>query len=748
MFRNFDNHDVYFDLNGKPLHGAVQFNLKDGSTPAAIFDSDRTPLANPQLTDAYGKTAHQVFINSDVRAYFYKYVGEGIMTGQFEEDGIDLSDEANWQLLYTVESAAIDERSITGESAAGVSTMAALRAIDPYEVPVVDGNRVITLYGYFEANDKEPVNYYFFEQSEQPDDNGAVIQPDDMRTGRWVMVQPTEHCDSRHYGVFPQDSTNAEIDHSTGIEQLISYCNFHSLRPYFNGSADYPYFIYTSLAVESLNPIDVSAGTKFVDKGTTNRFYGEWNGNPYFVNNKTNLRCATVKHSWNSRENQGVVDYIIDSAFKPAIVSDVNVVMAVAPAAGTYLTNCTVESVHKISNSIVLTNMEVRESWFASGYDWADLSIYGCDLQLKNFDQADTYIRLKNKQNEADYGDLGEQEVHNATFLRDAIAENFSGTATCQGSAELHNASATITFSGQTPDLNAIDCWLTVVATNPFNTLALRRGQIISASTVSVLSAVRFDDVDIDAPVSILGGELSCTGCRINQNISHIGDPVVENVRDCIFNAQIQIRGGGTNVLVNAVWQDNVGNVVDPISIDKTNMAVLDSAHSYKYSGNSGTFIPSDHVKFTHTLNFTDNFTTATQNDDYVMLTQDSQDAPPSVHFRGDALYEKQNPGFNHGFSGTVSLFRVGSDSFPVRVDWRVVSAAAGQMQQLAFNVAPLPFRMIMENAGGMTWNCYVYKGIYDMGGYNTYDTHIAVAMLNASTITNVSITGAFEAVR
>ena len=153
-------------------------------------------------------------------------------------------------------------------------------------------------------------------------------------------------------------------------------------------------------------------------------------------------------------------------------------------------------------------------------------------------------------------------------------------------------------------------------------------------------------------------------------------------------------------------------------------------------------------MKFTHTLNFTDNFTTATQNDDYVMLTQDSQDAPPSVHFRGDALYEKQNPGFNHGFSGTVSLFRVGSDAFPVRVDWRVVSAAAGQMQQLAFNVAPLPFRMLMENAGGMAWNCYVYKGIYDMQGYNTYDTHIAIAMLNASTITNVSITGAFEAVR
>lgn len=636
MFRNFDNHDVYFDLNGNPLHGAVQFNLKDGTTPAAIYDSDGTPLSNPQLTDVYGKTAHQVFINSDIRAYFYKYVGEGIMTGRFEEDGIDLSDEANWQLLYTVESAAIDERSITGESAAGVSTMAALRAIDPYEVPVVDGNRVITLYGYFEANDKEPVNYYFFEQSEQPDDNGAVIQPDDMRTGRWVMVQPTEHCDSRHYGVFPQDSASAEIDHSTGIEQLISYCNFHSLRPYFNGSADYPYFIYTSLAVESLNPIDVSAGTKFVDKGTTNRFYGEWNGNPYFVNNKTNLRCATVKHSWNSRENQGVVDYIIDTANRPAIVENVNVVMAVSPASNTHLTNCTVESVHKIANSIVLSDMEVKESWFAEDYDWAGLSIYGCDLQLKNFDQADTYIRLKNKQNDAFYGDLGEQEIHNATFLPGAVAENFSGTATVQGSAELHNASATLTFSGQTPDLNAIDCWLTVVASNPFYTLAMRRGQIISASTVSVLSAVRFDDVDIDAPVSILGGELSCTGCRINRDISHIGDPIVENVRDCIFNAQIQIRGGGTGVLVNANWTGNHGVVAEPIVLDRTNLAANDTQHTYRYEGNTGTFI--------HTNAATVTFVAR---GDYVPGTPNMVSA---MYYSGDPIYSAL-----YGYTNTVS---------------------------------------------------------------------------------------------
>lgn len=133
---------------------------------------------------------------------------------------------------------------------------------------------------------------------------------------------------------------------------------------------------------------------------------------------------------------------------------------------------------------------------------------------------------------------------------------------------------------------------MTVTSANtPFATLALRRGQIISASTVSVLTAVRFDDVDIDAPLSVLGGQLKYTGCIINQAISHVGDPIVEDVRGCVFNAQLQVQGGGTDVVVNAVWQDNVGNIANPIDIDKTNLALLDSAHSYKYSGNSGTFI-------------------------------------------------------------------------------------------------------------------------------------------------------------
>ena len=747
MYRNWDNWDVYIDNDRKILRGCIQFMLKDGTTDANIYDADKVPISNPQITDINGRTEEQVFVDTDVRAYVYKYVGSGTLAGE-RDLGIDTSDQTKWALQYTIESASIDEKEVSGLSAMGVDTMLGLRALDPAQVPEINGNKVVCLQGYYECGDAEPVWYVWDDQSMIDDDNGSVIQSDNELTGRWILVQPTEHCDSRHFGVFPQDSVYSTEDHSTRMTQLISYCNTRSIRPYFNGSQSYPYFIYQNIAFQSRNPIDVSEDTVFVDKGTGNRFFGEWGGNPYFYNANTLVNSTEVRHSWHFQNyTTGTVRYIVDSTWSPVLLSNIEVVLEVSPASSSQLNDCDLTSNEKITNSIVLENMTIRTDWFADDYSWSNLSMYNCKVLLDNCKDANTYVLLKNKLHEADYGDLGEQQLTGATFLSGAIAENFGGSATCQGSAEIHNASATLTFNGSTPSLNAIDSWLTVSVASPFETLAIRRGQIISASTVSVLTAARFDDVDIDAPLSILGGQLSCNGCRINQTISHIGDPVVEDVRGCVFNAQLQVQGGGTDVVVNAVWQDNVGNVADPISIDKTNLAVLDSAHSYKYSGNSGTFIPSDHVKFTHTLNFTDSFTTATQNDDYVMITQDDPDAPPTVHFRCDALYEHQNPGFNHGFSGTVSMFRVGSEAFPVRVDWRVVSSAAGQMQHMAFSVAPIPFRMIMENAGGMSWNCYVYKGIYDMGGYNTYDTHIAIAMF-ASTITNVSITGAFEAVR
>ena len=110
--------------------------------------------------------------------------------------------------------------------------------------------------------------------------------------------------------------------------------------------------------------------------------------------------------------------------------------------------NCTVESGKKITRAITMSGMDLNTGWFDDAYDWSDLSLANCTVKLANCKDADTYITLKNKMGQADYGDLGEQTVHQASLLDGAVAENFGGTVTLQGSAELHNASATITISG------------------------------------------------------------------------------------------------------------------------------------------------------------------------------------------------------------------------------------------------------------------------------------------------------------
>ena len=204
MSRNFDTWNRYLDNNNKPLHGCVMFNVKDGNTAANIYDSDNTPLSNPIITDMAGRTLHQVFVDSDVIAYFYKYIG----TGEFNTGlDIDINDDSKWTLQFTVESINDILAHISTDSVICIENMAALRALDVSTVPVINGTKVITLLGYDSIGDKEPVNYIWNPSLTDNDDNGAVIQGPNL-TGRWVMVKPVEHLDCRHYGIFPQNTTN------------------------------------------------------------------------------------------------------------------------------------------------------------------------------------------------------------------------------------------------------------------------------------------------------------------------------------------------------------------------------------------------------------------------------------------------------------------------------------------------------------------------------------------------------------
>lgn len=517
MFRNFDNHDFYIDNDRKILAGCLQFMLKDGTTSANIYDSDKVPIANPQITDINGRTEQQVFVEDDVIAYVYKYVGQGSIATERQHE-IDTSDQSKWSLQYTVESSSIDERAIDGKSAMGVNTIDDLRQIDPYEVPEVFGVKIITLNGYYEAGDKEPINYVWDPQSMLNDDNGSVIQGNNL-TGRWIMVQPTEHCDSRHFGVFPQDSSDSEVDHSTRMTQLISYCNTHSIHPYFNGSQSYPYFIYTSVAFNSRNAIDVSNDTVFVDKGLNNRFYGEWNGNPYFYHADTTVNATTVRHSWHFKNYaEGTTKYIVDSDWSPVLLSNIEVELETSPASDSQFNDCELVSNEKITNRIVLENMTIHTDWFADDYNWADLQMNNCNIILQNCKDANTYVLLKNKVGEANYGDLGEQTLSNTTLLANCIAENASfSNVTLTGNTELHNVSGSVTISGSAYTLNVVDCWLSFSNTSQIvlDNVMWRRGSVTASARIQTLTSLLLDNVDVNASFYTPGVNAQFISCNI-----------------------------------------------------------------------------------------------------------------------------------------------------------------------------------------------------------------------------------------
>lgn len=615
MFRNFDNWDVYIDNDRKILAGCVQFMLKDGTTSANIYDSDKVPIENPQITDINGRTEQQVFVDDDIRAYFYKYVGQGSIANE-RQNGIDTSDQSKWSLQYTVESSSIDERSVAGTTAMGVNSIDDLRRLDPEQVPEIDGVKVVTLNGYFEAGDKEPINYIWDSQSLLNDDNGSVIQCVAL-TGRWIMVQPTEHCDSRHFGIFPQDSSDAEIDHSTRITQLISYCNTKSIHPYFNGSQSYPYFIYNSVAYNSRNAIDVSNDTVFVDKGSNNRFFGEWNGNPYFFNANTTVNSTAVRHSWHFRNySTGTVKYIVDSDWSPVFLSNIDVDLEVSPASSTQLTDCELVSNEKITRSIVLTNMTVHTDWFADNYNWSDLQMYQCNVILQNCKDANTYITLKNKLNEADYGDLGEQTVSGVTLLAGSIAENAAfSNVTIQGATELHNISGTVTVNGSNLALNAVDCWLTFTAGFVATSIAIRRGSLVCGSTVQMLGDLYADNAEIHMPLMTRGHSAEFRDCKLTQRADTDYVKLVNSQIDGIIcthgytaNSRNQVNffidncyfgQTGSHVIESSLsqtsvvgsWTNNFAEFQHPIQINMTNLIAADSGHPYTYNGNSGKFL-------------------------------------------------------------------------------------------------------------------------------------------------------------
>lgn len=607
--RNFDNWTCYRDLKGNILRGCVQFNVKGGNTPAPIFDRNGTAIANPQITDILGRTQHQVFIGEDVTAYFYKYVGDGTIAEE-EAIGIDTSDESRWALQFTCDNVLAFGASFDSLSAMEIGTMSGLRALDPESVPNVGGVKEIILGGYYEAGDCEQVRYIWDAESVEADDNGSIIKCNDLLTGRWCLVTPTEHCDSRHFGVFPQVSAFSQVDHSTRIAQLVEYCNKVSIRPFFKGSEDTPFFIYSFLNVVCKNAIDVSEGTKFEDKDDS-RIVAEFNGNPLFQNGNTDIVTKRCKTSWKYKSVTGYSEVIIDdSSITQKTYTDAKIEVDVDIDGFTF-SKCEIRSDGHVG-ACTLTYCKLVESIFDTSktptVDNTDI------IDLDDFFSVAFWMSLKNQQTSTTYDMKGRTVDSSCTatrqgiYWKDAVFSSFTyapGYAVvfdgCTGGVTLDcsnsptigllNSSMDMQWTSGTPALTLTNSSVNNVGTvMPCGDITARMSSLTGNQVTA--ASINFSHCDISAPLSV-GGSFSAEWCAFGgSSLTHVQSGTIHtNLQHCSLSVTYEIAGGVLNTVVNATIVGNHSSASPAISIVRANLKAKDSEHYYIYRDNTGTFI-------------------------------------------------------------------------------------------------------------------------------------------------------------
>ena len=610
--RSFDNWNKYTDNDNHPLHGCIHFVVNDGNTSAPIYDKDGTPLDNPQLTDIYGRTQHQVFINEDVIAYYYKYIGNGEW---YTEMNIDPSDTSKWQLQYTSKSEMFIDIENDSKSSYAVLNIEDLRDLSPTSVPSIDGVKVITLMGYNEAGDKEPINYIWDAESTDPDDGGAVIATDLIK-GRWIMVCPTEHLDVRHYGVFPSNSQNM-VDQTLDIQYALVYANNHGLRLFFDtllNTQYYHYYKLTNITLNPINQIDVAKGVEFIDDDViihsqqTNAFRND----PYFLNGDTTLYSNYAKASWNIKalnkaKSYEPATYIIDATNRSTSVKTLqgwNVSVNQNITGYTFvqcnisgdslissctLTSCNLDVIGCLSTDNTLQNLVLTEKMF-NGSPTPQTAVNGCIADIDNFA---TKVNLWNYLHQR-MGDFKDIDFKNVTIpsdfaimnqeLGDRTYSNFIGTGTSHTFGEssiqhvyrFNNVQGNIRIPGNANNTYVFDnCAvnLTWSITTPACTIVIRDSEVVLNSNLpnatlmiySSTASLNSNYANVSVKDSTIAGLASST--RLNTpNFSAFSSIINQEVsssnvvyKDSQINKDIYSVNNGTSIvgyIDNCIWNE------------------------------------------------------------------------------------------------------------------------------------------------------------------------------------------------
>lgn len=632
MHNFLDSWQNLFDVNGKFLVGRLTFlEPNTSSSKLTIYDTDGNELDNPIYTSQYGLPKYQIMLQDrDYKVTFEMYIGQGNM----ESD----ENESSW-LLYKTIASVNGTLTATQQSATPtfIDTVEQMKAMSGMQ----DGDTCFVK-GYFNVGDSGIERLYVWHQNgNYTDDGGVTVKSNNSTSGAWVMVIPYNYIDVRWYGDIPDASAKPTIQTSNlGQRARAAHAaNMYDKHLYFaarqNTTSASSYYIFDGSNTVSLDQdIICDSAVRFVVKeGTTGTavtcktlkkpakhlFVGE--SLQQQIGSYT-LTADWINTSWLTSNDvvasNARIGYVIDQLKSPLIFNDCMIkVERDSINMSCTFNNCEmVECYKQIAISCTMQNMVVKTNWFADDYNYGSLTLTGCTILLQNCKNANTYILLKNKQNDPNYGDLGEQSI-NATVLTGGTIENCYGTITVSGdsSLELNNVSLTVNGLGSTNSINAVDSWLTIGTEATLRSLQLRRGSL-TGNALTLISNSMIENCDIRTLINTTGIKLVVRNSEINAKIttrnielinnqiyaeidqSDLNGIIYVNVTGNMFHsnsspAQHYVHADTADSIVQGIWIGN-GSSYDTahwIKLNRTNLKSQDNAHKYTYSKNAEPYL-------------------------------------------------------------------------------------------------------------------------------------------------------------
>lgn len=405
--RNFDNWDNY-TVEDKPFYGRFTFYKLHTTEKVEITDESGTPINNPILSDAYGRTSQQVFLPpEDVTVVLEKYIGGGDMS----ENPDDVSAWSEVRSFDNINQEYIPEIN-SNDHMVVVGTTEDLTDYTQYD------KEYVMVLGYYEIGDMPPAFYHLELNSITTPDGGSIIRSDP--THIWRLITP-QILDIRIFGVFPAETAASTEGFDSQFRNAFSFANTKGISVYmpkvynrgyyaFNGG---DHLIAGTLYVDNGTVLSGKSGT--ISELTVGKIEGGAAGflerNEYNTG-KLRLNVKSARSSWLADWNQNDValkpteEFIIDSQIlrSPFTISDLQRVYIEQPnfnPAGriTFSRIIDFESPGRISLDAPISFQymtEIKDSWWALTSSNHKLSTTNVDIAANCTMYLDDFLYVEN----------------------------------------------------------------------------------------------------------------------------------------------------------------------------------------------------------------------------------------------------------------------------------------------------------------------------------------------------------------